>query len=76
MFWWIVAYIALIAISYALMPKPKSNIKPAGIDEFQVPTAQAGREVPVLFGTRELKGPNVVWYGHLRSVAIKKKSGK
>ncbi len=37
--------------------------------EFRV-TAQS------LFGERDLKGPNVVWYGDFRSVPIKKKGGK
>lgn len=74
--WWIaVVFIAAFAISYAMMPKPQSR-PPAGLSEFKVPTAEAGREIPVLFGTRDLEGPNVVWYGHLRTVAVKKKGGK
>jgi len=34
-----------------------------------------GRDIPVLFGTKEISGPNVVWHGHFRKKAIKKKSG-
>lgn len=74
---WIYAIVFIVALiaSYAMMPKPQ-NAKPAGLGDVQAPTAEDGREIPVLFGTRDLNGPNVVWYGHFRSVAIKKKGGK
>lgn len=68
-------WVVSLVVSYALAPKPQSR-PPAGLGDFQVPTAEAGREIPVLFGTRDIKGPNVVWYGHLRSVAVKKSGGK
>lgn len=71
----VVAFVAAIVVSYAMMPKPQ-NAKPAGLGDFQVPTAEEGREIPVLFGTKDIKSPNVVWYGHLKTVAIKKKGGK
>lgn len=71
----VVAFVAAIVVSYAMIPKPQ-NAKPAGLGDLQVPTAEEGREIPVLFGTKDIKSPNVVWYGHLRTLAIKKKSGK
>lgn len=76
--WWRIAfYVFTLALSYVLRPKmPNNNARPAGLGDFQVPTAEAGREIPVLFGTRVLKGPNVVWYGHLRTIAVKSKGGK
>ena len=49
---------------------------PAGLGDIQAPTAEEGREIPVLFGTRDVKGPNVVWYGDFAAVAVKKKGGK
>lgn len=58
-----------------MQPKPQSQ-KAAGIGDIQAPTAEEGREIAVLFGTREMSGPNIVWYGDLRVVAIKKKGGK
>lgn len=73
--WYIVVFIVALAVGLAMQPKPQSQ-PPAGLGEFQVPTAEEGREIPVLFGTRELEGPNVVWYGHLNTVAVKKKGGK
>lgn len=70
----IALWIASTIISIALAPDPKSR-PPAGLGDFQVPSAEVGREIPVLFGTRDIKGPNVTWYGHLRSKAVKKGGG-
>ncbi len=75
MFWYIVTFALAVAVSYSMMPKPESR-PPGGVGDIQVPSAEVGREIPVLFGTRDLAGPNVVWYGDLRTVAIKKKAGK
>ncbi|ANT45267.1 structral protein [Xanthomonas phage Xoo-sp2] len=74
---WIAAIIFVVAliVAVAMMPKPQSQ-PPAGLGDIKAPTAEDGREIPVLFGTRDIDGPNVVWYGHLRTVAIKKKGGK
>lgn len=76
MIWWyiIIAVVALV-IGFSMVPKPQA-MKPAGLDEIQAPTAEVGREIPVLFGTRDLKGPNIVWYGDFQAVAVKKKGGK
>jgi hypothetical protein len=74
--WFFIAGLAIALLaSYALAPKPQ-NAPPAGINEIQVPTAEEGREIPVLFGCREIKSPNVVWYGHLKTKAIKSSGGK
>lgn len=70
MFWQVVIWVVTTVISYALQPKPKSP-KAAGIGEFTVPTAEEGREIPVLFGTRDISGPNTVWYGHLKTKKVK-----
>lgn len=76
MVWWYVAvFIVALAVGMSMTPKPQSQ-PPAGLGDFKVPTAEEGREIPVLFGTRDIDGPNVVWYGHLRTVAIRKKGGK
>lgn len=75
MWWYLAVFVVSLVLSYALTPKPQSQ-PPAGLGEIKAPTAEEGREIPVLFGTRDLKGPNVVWYGHFRAVAIKKKGGK
>lgn len=76
MAWWYVAvFIAALVVSYLMTPKPQSQ-PPPGIGEVEAPTAEEGREIPVLFGTRYISGPNVVWYGDIKTVAIRKKGGK
>lgn len=75
MFWYVVVWVAALAAAYSMMPKPQSQ-PPAGLGDIKVPTAEEGREIPVLFGTRDIDGPNVVWYGHFKAVAVRKKGGK
>ena len=75
MWWYIVVFIVALVVAHATAPKPQSQ-PPAGLGDIQAPTAEEGREIPVLFGTRRLKGPNVVWYGDLRTEAIRKSGGK
>lgn len=72
MFWFAVAFIAVFAVAYATMPKPTSP--QAGT--FEAPTAEEGRSIPVLFGTRDITSVNVVWYGNTDTKAVKKKGGK
>jgi uncharacterized membrane protein len=64
----IAAVIASVAISFLLMPKVKAP-KPPSLDDYDNPTAEAGRPVPVVFGTIMVKGLNVLWYGnkHIRT---------
>ena len=71
----IIGFALALVVTYALAPKPESK-PPAGLGDIEAPTAEEGREIPVLFGCRELRGPNVVWYGHLKTKAIKSKGGK
>jgi uncharacterized membrane protein len=62
-------------VSYALAPKPPSP-KPAALSDFDIPTAEQGRPIPVVFGTVTVTGPNVIWYGDMEAEPIKKKGGK
>lgn len=62
-------------ISSALAPKPPKP-KPALISDFDVPVAELGRPVPVIFGTVLVRGPNVIWYGDLSTTPIKTKGSK
>lgn len=72
MFWFAVAFIVAFAVAYATMPKPKAPT----LGTVESPTAEEGRAIPVLFGTRWIKQTNVVWYGDIRTEAVKKKGGK
>lgn len=62
---WVVALIVSVVlnvVAYAITPKPKAP-KPDAVEEGQVPTASAGRSIPVIFGTVMIKEPNVLWHG-------------
>ena len=50
------------AVAYLIMPQPKRE-KPPEVQDMDNPTADAGRPIPVVFGTVTVKGLNVVWYG-------------
>ncbi len=70
--WYLVVIVATLFVSSMLAPKPKPPAA-SGLEDIQAPTAEDGREIPVLFGTRDIAGPNVTWYGDFRAVAVKKK---
>lgn len=69
----------LLVVSYviqsALQPKPQAPTA-AALSDFDVPTAEEGRAIPVVFGTVVVSGANCVWYGDLGKKAIKSKKGK
>jgi hypothetical protein len=74
--WFLIGVFVLsLVVSYAFAPKPQSA-PPPGIGEIQTPTAEEGREIPVVFGTVEIEGCNVLWSGDFKIVPIKKKGGK
>ena len=67
-------FVVSIVLSELLRPKQRiENARPAGLGDFQFPTATEGRHVPIPFGTVRQKGPNVVWYGDLVQTAITEK---
>jgi hypothetical protein len=72
------AYIIVMAVvlilGVALAPKPQGP-KAAEIEDFDFPTAEEGRPIPVIFGEVDIRGSNVLWYGDLEVRAIKKRSG-
>ncbi len=71
----IVIAIAVTFLSTALAPKPPGR-RPAALTDFTIPTAEEGRPLPVVLGTVTVTGPNVIWYGDLRYIAIKSSGGK
>jgi len=63
-FWFLIQLaigVALMVVAYALAPKPKEQ-KPAASSDLEAPTAEAGRPIPVVFGSLEIKGGNVIGY--------------
>ncbi|AGH31472.1 hypothetical protein LOKG_00036 [Loktanella phage pCB2051-A] len=66
--------LGLITIGYMLMPKPKAE-KPKTVDDLNDPTAEAGRPIPVIFGSMDIKGLNVIYFGDKSIVNRKAGSG-
>lgn len=54
--------LAISVIAYLLMPKPKPP-KPPAVEDLNNPTAEAGRPIPVVFGSIMVSGMNNIWYG-------------
>lgn len=74
-FWLVVIlWAATFAVSQLLTPKPEfEDAKAATLDEFNFPTTTEGRMMPLGWGTDKFDGPNVLWYGDLRTIAITQK---
>lgn len=53
--------LVLMVVAYLIMPKPK-QASPE-VQDMDDPTAEAGRPIPVAFGTITIKGLNVLWFG-------------
>jgi len=70
----LLVYAAVFLLTELLRPKPNlENAKPAGLGDFQVPTAEEGRAVQIIWGTVRMNGPNIGWYGDLGTNSIKEK---
>lgn len=70
----VVAAVGAVALTLLFMPKPKAR-KNDAMDDFENPTAEAGRPVPVVFGTITVKGLNVLWFGNKQAQTYKTSAG-
>jgi len=71
----IAAVVASFVAAYVFTPRPSAGDPPTA-GEFEAPTAEEGREITVIFGTRDIEDMNVVWYGDLSTEPVKKSGGK
>lgn len=70
----LVVSLLVAVVGELLRPKQKPpNAKAAALDDFDIPTAEEGRSIPAFVGKVKIDGANVVWYGDLEVIAIKKK---
>lgn len=70
-------YLLVIALVVSAVLAPKSpQPTPPSLDDVEAPTADEGRPIPVIFGTVWITGPNVIWYGNMRTTPIMKSGGK
>jgi len=61
-------------IGMLLAPKPPKPAAPTP-GNLDVPVAESGKPIPVLFGTRVIRQANVVWYGDVKTTEIRQSSG-
>jgi|GEM_PF-885802 len=73
-------FLPLIGVSFlqAIMA-PRHNVRyvdatPGQIGEKDIPMASHDAPIPVLFGTRVLSQPNVVWWGDVVVIPIRRSS--
>ena len=74
--WWVIYLVTSIAFSLASAylakgPDPRTP-KSGTLEDFDFPTIDQTRKVQVIFGKVRQKDPNIVWYGDLKSTAIRK----
>jgi len=65
--WWSLAIWGLsLVVAWLTAPRiPKDKTQEPDLKEFNAPTAEQGRAIPVIFGKQKLTGSNVVWWGDL-----------
>ena len=73
---WVFVVLLVIVVAAAVLFPPKITTTDVDQEAFEAPTAKEGLAIPVIFGTVDIRSPNVVWYGDTRAVAIRKKGGK
>lgn len=70
-FWLVIGLaIASLALTYLLAPKAKAA-KPQEVQDLEDPTSEAGRPIPVAFGTPTIKGLNLLWHGDKAQITSK-----
>ena len=70
----ILVWVVTTVIGALLSPRPPkpASVSPGTVD---VPVAEQGKPIPVLFGTRVIRQANCVWYGDIKTTEIRQTSG-
>jgi hypothetical protein len=67
--------VALQVIGYLLLPKPPKEAPPE-LSDFEDPTAEAGRPIPVVWGSGTITGLNIMDYNDKKIAKRKVGVGK
>lgn len=72
----ILTSLIMMVISSALQSAaaPRAQQQDPEPGKLDVPTAEEGRPIPVIFGTCIVKNSNTVWYGDAKTTPIKQSS--
>ena len=71
---WLI-YIFNFAVQYILRPQTPSASVAAPWEDLTIPEADLGSPIPVVFGTRWVSNPNVVWFGDKDIKPVRVKTG-
>lgn len=63
-------------LAYVFQPTPPGAGPPPNLEDFDIPTVEEGKPIPVVFGDAWLRDPNVLWYGDLSVYPVQKRVGK
>ena len=68
----VILVVLIVGAVIGLLMTGGAQRPPAGKDEqLQVATTEVGVPIGILFGTRLLKSPSIVWYGNMAIVKVK-----
>jgi len=68
-------FVFMKAVEYLNQPRHYSTSVHDPWETLDIPEAESGSPIPVIFGTRWLNVPNVVWYGDTKTQNVKVKEG-
>jgi len=68
-------YLFVMAAQYILRPTTKQIELTSPWESLDFPEADLGSPIPVVFGTRWVSNPNVVWYGDIKTRNVNVKEG-
>lgn len=70
---WLIIFLVIMIVAMAVGIAMMAGIKPPETHDkiMSIPTTEIGVPIAVLFGTRIIKSPRIVWWGALRIVKIK-----
>lgn len=71
----IALWVVSLVVSYKLRPKPQAP-RPATMEDIPVPTADESRPIPKLYGTKWIRGANILWFGDLSTEAITQRGAR
>lgn len=73
----IIWVIAIVASYYVAQRKARGvDQQPGQFGDQNIPIASMDAPIPVVFGTRVLSQPNVIWWGDVTVEPIRRKGGK
>ena len=68
-------FIFNLAAQYVLRPRTESTELTSPWEDLTVPEADLGSPIAVVFGTRWVSNPNVVWFGDKATKPVRVKTG-